>query len=1098
MSHINMHFFLILYFSLILLIFVRMGITNEYSLKNKTIENHIGKDELLNNFSSLLIDGKPTNNFNELFKKTVITDKETNAMRSDKIYFDMKCKCADLIFILLESINVSLSSNGNGEDTTLYTQKRSNENIAVSLLKKLNKRITSTLNTLFMYSDIAVNTKTSEPYFLKFLLLLYIYINSLENVKNQYDPIVNAEIGINDEVTISANEDLMYKSDSNQHEIPSGKETISYTSESSNTVSGNIVDEATYKELKTPQDHDQGIVLEVDEIPEIHASNNIESNDDVNIDVNEDNSENGPVKISEGKKMHRIILQIMNLIQRFTIENCHSNNTNTNDFNTIKNEKGDDKVDQKNENITDSDIKEYNDSNSFTKNHDDNNDTQNIKIQSEDKIKNDFDKELKNLDYFLEQIAISPDTYASQIMINIDDILLKRCVKGSAENENSNFVKICNKLLSVSRIKIQIENKIIKKSFDDFLKLVEEYYEIELIYDYLESIFQVIMKIIYQKSIETLNRLEILNFEYCKQIVSQLQSMNCPIDLIAHFNMLLNVIEFKENANNDRKIFDNVIENINKLNLENISKYIDSSIENEIKTSDLSLQNIMDTLLGVPFKQYWWIFNLLRTESEKKSYYVYDSSLNLFPKNVFFKSKYEEKQYTYKCNALTNMYNNVLHIKSMHNGCLPIENINKLRVITDYFKKISNHSSLFVSYLLKVLEKWDVTPHLINDVDLLDIFITTIIHLQNKYNTKILTYGPNFENRMITINKFLISKQNKLKQIGDFVLNLLDNYQYRHCNNLKSQHDIHKNKCNNFCIVPLDIVNISEIEKEHIIIDKSSKQITSKDPLKVSSVADENYGNNNMISNNKIDEKNKVQVKSIASYKSFKQVPGTFYNMPQLLTGTMTPEFKEIFGTNIYFNWYGKSKNIHLIQVDVLFNTLNMYELVDYQNVYLKWLVVSMLATWTEVILSILKTSSNVNKSTDITAVFGLLTEIIEYIIDFELDEKYFNILYLYLNLFNNVSNFESDMAKIDMLYKTFLNPVYKTLGVVKVNNPDLEKIASIFKIDISNGMISVCQHVIAIIKSYTSQIKDYFIFVDKTNKSLQYQKRLEAIFFQI
>lgn len=1060
MSLINTHFFKMLYLSFILLKFAHSSIVNGNSSKEKKVEDHIGKDEFPNNSNSLVIEDKLIN-FNS-------TDKEKNGIMSDKMYLDIKCKCADLIYNLLKLVNSSLCLN---------------DNIAITLLKKLNKRITSTLNKLFLYRDKVLDSNISEPFFLKFLLSFYFYIYSLIHVNNQHDPTVNDSVDMNNEVNIVRNEDTISIPFTdhliNQHETLSGKETTSYTSESVDIVSGNTVDEDTNGEIKISQsiDNDQDIVLENDKISEKNKINSFETDDDIFIDINKDNYENefGAVIISDGKKIHRVILQIMNLIQRFMIEFCHYNIKNNNDFNTIKNEKGNDNIDQDNKNIIDREnINRNDDSISFMKSHDNNINT------LKNNIKSDFDEQLNNLDYILEQITFSPEK-TSETEIHINKILLKTCIKGTVENENANYIEVCNNMLSVPHIQIQIQQNIINKSFDDFLKLIEKSYDIKIIYNYLETIFNVIMKIIYQKTIETLNRHEVLDFEYCEKVVLQLKLMNCPIDLITHFTLLLNITEFKKSSNGDNQIFADLVQNVFNPRLTHILRY--SNLIDGKKISKLSLQNFMNTVLDVSFKQYWWIFNLLKMESEKSSYYIYDTSLHLFPKNVFFRSERERKEYDYKCNALTEMYNNFLHLKNIYNECLQVDNVNQFHDITKYFKKIRNNNLLFVSYLVKILDKWSETSHLSYDVDLLDIFMTTIIHLRNNYNLKINTYGPKFKMRLLAVQRFVILKQKKLNRIVDFIFNLLDNYQYRHCINIKCRLDIHKNKNKNY-IEPLDLLKIPRTvyeKNEDLNIDHSSKQITSNDPFNNASDAAANFNNHDLA--------DILNENHCITYD--------FYYISQLLTASMPSSLKEIFGTDIYFDWYGKSKNIHQIQVNVMYDMLNTYELVDYQNVYVKWLVASMLATWNEVLLCIKTDDIEILKEYVIT-VFDLLQYIVSFNDSLGVDKTYKGNLWLYLNLFYSLSsNYKSPTLKFNLLNSMFLKPVYKILGVVKVNKPKLDKIASTFKISNPDDKISILKELIKTIEKYSKNIEDNFLFLDRRNKLLEYKKRLLTIFLK-
>lgn len=275
--------------------------------------------------------------------------------------------------------------------------------------------------------------------------------------------------------------------------------------------------------------------------------------------------------------------------------------------------------------------------------------------------------------------------------------------------------------------------------------LVEKSFDIELIYEYLESIYHVILKIIYKKSIESLvgNIDDILDYEYCKEIVSQLQLMNCPTDLIIHFNTFLSVLELKSLSEDFEGVYTvlvHVIYNVITLKLNNISTdIIDLPIE-KIEISTLTIEDIMETLLGDSFKQFWWIFNLLRNESEKKSFFLYDTSLNLFPKNVMFRTEHIKKKYEYSCDVLTSIYCNLFYIKSKNNKYLSSKRIENIEGIKFCFRKINHCHIKFTSNFLQMLEKWSESDYLNDNDDLLDIFLITIIHLRNESNIRNCKY----------------------------------------------------------------------------------------------------------------------------------------------------------------------------------------------------------------------------------------------------------------------------------------------------------------------------------------------------------------------
>lgn len=53
-------------------------------------------------------------------------------------------------------------------------------------------------------------------------------------------------------------------------------------------------------------------------------------------------------------------------------------------------------------------------------------------------------------------------------------------------------------------------------------------------------------------------------------------------------------------------------------------------------------------------------------------------------------------------------------------------------------------------------------------------------------------------------------------------------------------------------------------------------------------------------------------------------IPTTFYDMSLLSAGIRQPKFNQIFGTKIYFDWYGRTESLYQIQIQMKSSMLNI------------------------------------------------------------------------------------------------------------------------------------------------------------------------------
>jgi len=416
--------------------------------------------------------------------------------------------------------------------------------------------------------------------------------------------------------------------------------------------------------------------------------------------------------------------------------------------------------------------------------HDENNEIATIKSQHQ---------LLTNLNVSIRSIY-QEDSMALDINIDVNkylyDAMLYNLLADHVVEDNNVIIldylpteKYFIKYLIKARVKHDIDKPdneavSIKDMFEQCLRT----YEIEVYYDYVSSIYGVLLKIIYEEINKIIDEI-ILNKndtfkkpQYYKTYFSSLTALqtiiDLPIDTISDFKLLstygANQIDgAKSIVENRLKLFPHIILLPEKVNY--------------------SLEKIVELITDNRFKQFWWIFSTLHlAETRKKSDYVYKTSLKLVSNSIPNNGLNYLYMLHYECETLKNIYYNFFRINLIIDSFK--DSISKnLEIIEDdtVFFKIHNYNRILSDHLSKVIEVWSQNENLKLDKDLLKILMTMFIRLKNtKYHIDIHKQNSNEDYKTMILNKNI----NDLERIGDYIMSLLDNYQIINCKTKKNRY----------------------------------------------------------------------------------------------------------------------------------------------------------------------------------------------------------------------------------------------------------------------------------------------------------------------
>lgn len=919
-------------------------VVSDTSSYKPTFNDYIVKKILPNNSRSIYIDGKVLN-VNEWLSINFKLNEKKEKTVSTTMYVSLKCECAESIYALLDYIHYNLTNCSNDQTNSPDATQKTNhecldENSAIPVLENVNQSVTLAITTLFEFSDIALNTKLTEPYFLKTLILFNFYVEKLIHVKNQRENNKNEGLKTDDEIQAS----IVTVKQNNEHEAQTADQTL-----------------------------------------------------------------------SELNKMQRIVLQVMNLIEGFVIGNCDPVVLNG---------------------------------------------SKNI-IVNDDTVENVIDKHIEAFNDFLMKLDLLPTNvkYTTSSWFNVDDVLLKKCVNGQIESENLGLTVICGVYLQKSEILYDNDNNTWTTA-EKYLKSIEHAYDLELIHVYYSVVFDIFMYIVYEKTIFLIKRKK-FDLNFCENVLSELIFLHCPFELVNHFKILTQMIAlikrgFVDDSNISRivKIFRKKLKTLSHI------KLADSK-----EVSKISLEEFMNNILGVEFKQFWLFFHFLRRDKEKKSPYIYDVSLKLFTED-FDGFSGEKHQFDFKCNMLTNVYRNLFFIESTKNDCLSTQaresdsdNDKTLAGIQNCFLKIRDLNLQFSQILLQYLELWRKSEYLEDDYDLLSIFIAAIIHLQNEYNTSIIISNAIDENRKTVIETTINRKTDKLKRIGFSIMNLLDNYQIRHCEVPKYRNFIYENIYSNdpnpqSAILPLNVPKIDDSMEFHDDNDGLDRILLSSTKLRPTDT-DVNEAN------------------SIVS------IPKHFYDFTQLVNNFMS---LTDFTVSIFFNWYGKTKCFHEIQVDMIYNMLDINCLADYQNIYFYWIYATYYTTWMTVVEYVVEKANFEDNAKRIYLYDLFLNGLSTFLqMDFPtVYRRYSKIVNLNLTFYNKLKLYTiEESEKVGLYKKTIIDTVFDLLGVVKIIPVPIEKIKKLFLIQKDEDLNIICKVLLNLVKGTLQTFEKRFIFLE-------------------
>lgn len=846
-----------------------------------------------------------------------------NKNKESKASMDnMKCECAQSIYAVLDAIHYYLSNcskekfesqsiaHGGEQNSTeqhRMNQQCLNEISAVPHLESLNQLVKLSIAKILDFSDAAPNTKFSETIFLKALLMLNIYIDSLSNKE--------------------------YRNERNNRK--KSKIDVEFQTVKQNESDTNSVDE----------------------------------------------------KLSDLNKLQRVILQVMNLIERFTIGNCPVGIL--------------------------SGPKNINESN------------ENMEIIAGEQL-----NDLKNV--LIKYSSILPNSF---LRFDMNDVLLKECIKNPNETNDVCFITA---YLRKSDILNHDNNWV---SIRDYLEKVEYTDNVDHIHAYLKTVFEIIMKIVYEKTLVFLVKRQQLDPKFCKDILFRLKSLNFPVEMVNHFQLLANMME-----NWDK--FDDSSKNnfINESIVPKLNNFTQTYLLQQSKNIPLvSLSILMDDILDDKFKQFWRIFNFLDYESTKNSKYLYSVTLKLFHENFVFDPLKKYKS-DFVCNELTKMYYNFFFIEFKMNKCKPMKTKEEFSGLKNCVLEVRGLYKQFANNLLQYLNIWNSSDILMDDYDLLNIFLTAIIHLKNDKNTVMTGEKNNDENGVKqwiteeTINRI----KEKLKKIGDFLMNLLDNYQIRHCEKIENRHFVYENMCRNKFDPNSDILSLT-LPPNCEITARSNQDITAF---------------------------------SVTGGK----IPKNFYDF-DLLTGSniLYIKFLTNYGTGIFFNWYGETKSIYeILQTDIISNMLDTYYLIDFQKTFLKWFSAVYYTLWFTIIENTIENSSLVKND---------IKDLVDNMEKF--NNIFFPHLYSYRDIVNdhwqfliNLSLNSNDKKNVVSAFrKTFVDPVMEIIfGVVHVNLMTLEEIKTIFDTESDDELNNLCGNLLHFENKNWDLFSKYLFFLKSIN----------------
>lgn len=550
----------------------------------------------------------------------------------------------------------------------------------------------------------------------------------------------------------------------------------------------------------------------------------------------------------------RMVLQMMNLIERFTIENCVSN-PNSKDL--------------------------------FVNHNDD----------------------LKDLIRHTQKPhCIAKNVYTNYVY-NIDSVLLNICFDdGMHVHLSLSLEKLCNTYLLNAYIYNKHRNTLVplKQSFVE----TKNRHEVPALFEFLESVYKTLKTIVYLKFKDAIEKRDLSGLGLDEEIMKDLLTANCPVELISDLNTLIDLVKKPETDIAD-KIIDHRLASLSDVRLQDKKQY---------PHTNMSLQEILECIVNIEFKQYWWVFNLLQYEAEKQSNYVYAVSLEPISSTLTHEEG-QKNQFEYKCNAVETVYRKFFRFKSLMNHFRGLKNINSAR---ELFFEIHERNVSLSDHLSVVVEKFTSVRYSYYKDDFLKIVLMIVSNLQNIYYT---AYNCENCNDVEANRNFFLSKIDALSRFGHYVINLLDSYQIRYCKSINRDH----------------LVDTAFLSGKTLNLDTFDSALFVKCPTGVTGkVADNDscYELSHPTSNE--------QSRSLMNEASAIRIPKKFYDMDFLVSPDLPMNNKvlPIFRFLVYFNCFGSVKNVFEHQLNLENYMLSLHYVVEFQKIVFKWIVASFYIAW--------------------------------------------------------------------------------------------------------------------------------------------------------
>lgn len=660
-----------------------------------------------------------------------------------------------------------------------------------------------------------------------------------------------------------------------------------------------------------------------------------------------------------------VILQITNLTERLTIESCY---TEEKKHNVVTNE---------------TDVEESNE-------------------------KMIIDQFLEKFSDLLTSIGLTSELTENYYRYNKNDALLEKCF---GDRINEQRLPGCDEMRSI--VKIRETSFLENGHHENWVKLQDVYkirnrsFDIRGFFEKIKLFFNVIMKLVYQKSVEFLKRKsKAITTGHLEDYVSN----KYPNILTDYLTFLDRVNEsytdgyitsdevdaiVKKYVEPELKDFAHISIDLSMCNAARGDNSVHKSygqdfwtLQMDILKTCLSLEAFLCTIFDDQFTQFWLVLDLIESESEKTSNQVYGMFLTWHPYKFLHKNV--SPRVSRKCNSLRNIYWNYFFIEKKAYTCLSLQN-STTDSMKECFMRISDHRKQFSNHMLRMINgRVNETPR--NNHNLRKIIVSAVVQLRNVKLTE-LNANENFE--IMKLSNIVIRRVEMLKRAGREIMNLLDNYQMHNCPNIKTRFEIY-----------------GEFESDPL-----SDRI---EPIRFHGVSSDNT-----------------------------QVDATLENNDYLqnLTreGTDSVETLTAFAKSFFFKWSGEIQSFsHISQVHILYYTLGFYRFVEYQHLLYKWLISTYYTAW---LMNFEFTCErDENSSENIVKIYD---RFLKYLFSFKNScdsitctsfEKTISRVYYLISVMDPLKIIENEPVK-RVMQRVLVDPVRQLSGVVRVDPIEISSI---------------------------------------------------------